>query len=61
MNTSPETIITDHQDGLLDRDQAIYELEQLQVRGAFRDDGSYIGYDYRNQEWIEVSAPGEKS
>lgn len=31
-------------------------LEGLQIRGAFKSDGSYVGYDYRDQRWIEEEA-----
>jgi len=51
---TPLVIITDYQDGLLDKSQALSQLDQLQVRGDFRDDDSFIGYDYSNQEWIEA-------
>lgn len=35
--------------------QANHRLDQdWQVRGSFGFDG-YLGYDYRNQEWVEIS------
>lgn len=54
MNT-PETIVTSFQNGLISEPEAINELDTLEVRGAFRDNGSYIGYDYANQHWVEVA------
>jgi len=40
--------------GLITEAEAHEQLETLGVHGAF-DDNGYVGYDYRNQEWLEVA------
>lgn len=42
-------------DGLLTTNEAITRLDALRVRGGFNG-SSFVGYDYRNQEWIEFTA-----
>ena len=37
-----------------ERDEAA--LDALQIRGAWDDTGAFVGYDYRNQAWIEAAA-----
>ena len=49
-------IIRQYQHGLITLKEALDKLDALQVRGAFHKDGGFIGYDYANQVWIEVSA-----
>lgn len=38
---------------LISNDEATEYLAELEVHGAFGTHG-YIGYNYKNQEWIEV-------
>ncbi len=49
-------IVTQFQNRLITEPEATNELNKLSVRGSFRDDRSYIGYDYANQKWVEVAA-----
>ena len=49
-------IVMAYQDGMISRDECVERLELLRVRGAFRTDNSYIGYDYGTQQWVEVAA-----
>ena len=30
-------------------------LEMLHIRGAFRLDGSFLGYDYDHQRWLDIT------
>lgn len=39
--------------GNLSQQEAAAKLEILKIHGAFSK-GSYIGYDYNNQEWLEI-------
>ena len=40
--------------GLITQAECVASLERLQVRGAFDSQSSYIGYDYRTQQWVEA-------
>ncbi len=41
--------------GLFTEEEALDRLETLQIRGAFNGkDHFFIGYDYNNQQWIEI-------
>lgn len=54
MNT-PQEIVQYRWDGMISHDEAERLLDEQQVRGAFREDCSFIGYDYANQKWLELS------
>ena len=45
-----------YDDGLTTEAECHAALDAEQVRGAFRPDGSYLGYDYRDQVWIDEPA-----
>ncbi len=55
MNRKIERIIDARQTGLITESEALQNLDCYQVRGAFRSDQSFIGYDYDNQEWIDTA------
>ncbi len=50
-----KTTLELHLAGLLSDLEALELLEQVQTHGAFRDDGSYIGYDYAAQLWVDTA------
>ena len=52
---TPETkeILTQYANGLITGDERDAELDKLEVRGD-SDLGTYVGYDYRNQQWVRV-------
>lgn len=54
-------IIAVYQAGLITEAEATQQLEGQEVRGSFRDDDSFIGYDYDNQEWIDTKDEVNKS
>ena len=45
--------------GLLTHDECVARLETMQIRGGFQDAGNaninFVGYDYRNQAWIDYT------
>ena len=47
-------VIKKCQAGLITEDEARKVLDKMDTRGAFRPDGSYIGYNYRYQTWIDI-------
>lgn len=52
---TPQQIIQAYFDGIYWPWQALAELEKLQVRGELTG-RRFVGYDYRNQRWLELSA-----
>ena len=40
--------------GLISHNEFNATLDILGIRGAVRNNGGYIGYDYTNQEWIDI-------
>ena len=52
---TPETkeILTQYANGLITGDERDAELDKLEVRGV-SDQIAYLGYDYRNQQWVEM-------
>lgn len=44
-----------YHDGLINRKELLTKLENFGIHGALGDDGRYIGYDYTNQQWIEMN------
>lgn len=54
-------IVTARNQGRIDDNEARRNLDHYQIRGSFRDDGSFIGYDYDNQEWIDTNDEEDKS
>ncbi len=36
--------------------ETLAQLDAIQIRGAFRVDGSFVGYDYANQCWLDEPA-----
>lgn len=44
-------------DGLISEQELMDRLEALQIRGALRADGSFIGYDYAEQKWVDTNNP----
>jgi hypothetical protein len=55
MQQTPQEIVQYRWDGMISHDEAKRLLDEQQVRGAFGDQGSFIGYDYRDQQWLELS------
>jgi len=49
-------VLTLYYEGLITETEVHQILDRLQIRGAFRSDGSYIGYDYRNQNYIDTNS-----
>ena len=45
--------LTQYANGLITKPELYSELEKKQVRGEV-DMGSFIGYDYAEQEWLQV-------
>lgn len=45
-------------DGCMRSDDAMRLLDQDGIHGAVREDGSFIGYDYTNQVWIDTRERG---
>ncbi len=41
---------------LITESEAREELDKQGIRGNWRDDGSFIGYDYRSQAWVDTGA-----
>ena len=56
MKRAVQRIIKARQSGLITESEAQQNLDCYSVRGAFRDDQSFIGYDYNRQEWIDTRA-----
>ena len=54
MTENAQTILAAHESGLITEGETILALDEQEIRGTFRDDGSFIGYDYRNQGWIDT-------
>ena len=46
--------LTNYFNGLYTKSEIIRELESKNIHGAFRQDGSFIGFDYTNQVWIDT-------
>lgn len=55
MKRAIQRIIEARQSGLITESEAQQNLDCYNVRGAFRDDQSFIGYDYSRQEWIDTA------
>ena len=55
MKQAVKRIIEAHQFGLITESDARNNLDCHNVRGSFRDDLSFVGYDYNRQEWIDTS------
>ena len=55
MTDTIETIIEIRNAGLISDDEGEELLDQQGIRGAWRGDGSFIGYNYRSQEWIDTA------
>lgn len=36
--------------------ETLAQLDAIQIRGTFRADGSFLGYDYANQCWLDEPA-----
>lgn len=36
------------------------EEQIMSIRGAYRQDGSWIGYDYERQAWIDTSPSADR-
>ncbi len=53
MTQAIQAILAAQDEGRINEADAMTALDGQEVRGAFRTDGSYIGYDYRNQIWID--------
>ena len=53
MTPQAKETLTQYANGLLTKDELYTELEKQQVRGAV-ELGTYTGYDYRDQQWINV-------
>lgn len=53
MTQTVQAILAAHGSRLITEAEATQELDGQEVRGAFRTDGSFIGYDYGNQIWID--------
>ncbi len=56
MKRAVENIIKARQAELITEPEAQQNLDCYNVRGAFRSDQSFIGYDYNRQEWIDTRA-----
>ena len=56
MPRSIEEISQQRNAGLISEPEAREALDEQGVRGAWRADGSFIGYDYRSQAWIDTGA-----
>jgi hypothetical protein len=52
-----ETIVGWFWDGKIMLGDCMARLDKIQVRGAFRDDANFIGYDYAKQEWLDLAFP----
>lgn len=35
-------------------------MENWNIRGSYRPDGSYIGYDYGRQVWVDTSPAAQR-
>ena len=55
MNQAIKHIIEAHKAGRITAPAAEQNLDCYKVRGAFRADKSFIGYDYNRQEWIDTA------
>jgi len=40
--------------GMISRDEYTQLLSEQAIHGAFNEGSGWIGYDYNNQQWIEV-------
>lgn len=46
--------LTNYFNGLYTQAEVLKELEAKNIHGDFRANGSFIGYDYANQNWIDT-------
>ena len=53
MTPQTKEILVQYANGLITKDERDAELEKLEVRGD-SDLGTYVGYDYRHQQWVRV-------
>ena len=51
---SIDDVVKEYQAGRITEDEARKVLDKMDTRGAFGPDGSYIGYNYRYQTWIDI-------
>ena len=51
---SIDDVVKEYQAGRITEDEARKVLDKMDTRGAFRANGSYIGYNYRYQTWIDI-------
>lgn len=49
-------IFSDFDTGRSTEAETLLRLDRVKVRGQFRADKSFIGYDYDRQEWIDEPA-----
>lgn len=54
MNNVTKQILEAQSAGLTTQGEALSLLEDLNVHGMYRHDGSYIGYDYASQAWVNT-------
>jgi len=51
---SIDDVVKEYQAGRITEDEARKFLDKMDTRGAFGANGSYIGYNYRYQTWIDI-------
>ena len=61
MNKAAKELLDAQSTGLITQEEALQVLEGRNIQGAFRDDGSYIGYDYTNQEWLDTGLKARRA
>ena len=50
-----EKLLAQYNAGIISLDEFNAILNSRGIRGTVRDNGSFIGYDYDNQEWIDTA------